>query len=59
VANIVPAASATRDAGVGVRRRVSMIDDYANDGGDQHRTKHDVDRFKRISVPHGNYGIRA
>jgi hypothetical protein len=27
-------------------------------GCGQHRTKHHVDRFKCISVPHGNYGIR-
>ena len=34
--------------------RSSMIDQYAEDGCDQHRTEHDVDRFKCVAVPHQN-----
>ena len=32
----------------------SMIDQYAEDGCGQHRTEHDVDRFKCVAVPHQN-----
>jgi hypothetical protein len=31
-----------------------MIDQYAEDGWDQHRTEHDVDRLKCVAVPHQN-----
>jgi hypothetical protein len=34
--------------------RRSMIDQYAEDSCGQHRTEHDVDRFKPVAVPHQN-----
>ena len=34
--------------------RSSMIDQYAEDSCGQHRTEHDVDRFKCVAVPHQN-----
>ena len=33
---------------------LSMIDQYAEDACAQHRTKHDVCRFKRVAIPHQN-----
>ena len=42
-------------AGVGAKVAVrSVIDQHANDGCGQHRTEHDVDRFKCVAVPHQN-----
>jgi hypothetical protein len=32
----------------------SLIDQYADDGCDQHRTDRDVDRFNCVAVPHQN-----
>jgi hypothetical protein len=32
----------------------SMVDQYAEDGCGQHRTEHDIDRFKCVAVPHQN-----
>jgi hypothetical protein len=34
--------------------RSSMIDYHAEDGCHQHRTEHDIDRFKCVAVPHHN-----
>jgi hypothetical protein len=42
-------------AGVGAKVAVrSVIDQHANDGCGQHRTEHDVGRFKCVAVPHQN-----
>ena len=32
----------------------SVIDQHTNDGCGQHRTEHDVGRFKCVAVPHQN-----
>jgi hypothetical protein len=31
-----------------------VIDQYPDDGYGQHRTEHDIDRFKCVAVPHHN-----
>jgi hypothetical protein len=40
--------------GPSARMCLSMIDQYAEDACAQHRTKHDVDRFKPVAIPHQN-----
>jgi hypothetical protein len=40
--------------GPSARMCLSMIDQYAEDACTQHRTKHDIHRFKCVAVPHQN-----
>ena len=39
---------------ISARMCLSMIDQFAEDAYAQYRTKHDVDRFKRVAIPHQN-----
>jgi hypothetical protein len=49
-----PLATPAPRGGPSARMCLSTIDQYAEDACAQHRTKHDVHRFKRVAIPHQN-----
>ena len=49
-----PLATPAPRGGPSARMCLSTIDQHAEDACAQHRTKHDVHRFKRVAIPHQN-----